>query len=128
MLVSSSMEHYLRTPFPECIIKSRPQADITNYRHKIQFWEALFKFKTEIVHRCLCIIEKYQLLYAKTCQLTAKFRANGTGSTGNHYLLACKVLLNLLDVDFYFITTKQVFNLDFTNVLFHYLSVNYLVD
>ena len=66
------MEHHLRMPCSEGIVKALNLTHITNDRHKLQLRVTLFQFQTDIMHGRLPIVKQDEALYSKTSQLATK--------------------------------------------------------
>ena len=112
VLVGCCMKDNLRMESAENIIKSCRNPYVTDNRMELQCRVGFFKFKTEIVHRCLCIVKKNEFPDSERCKLTAKFRTYGTCRSCYHYGFSMEIRCNLIHRDFNLRTSEQVLNLN----------------
>ena len=115
MLVSCSMEDYLRFPFTEHIVKSLRLSDITDDRYEICFREFFLKFETEVVHRGLGIVKEDELSCSEPCKLTAELRSYGACCSCDKDSLSCEIFLYFLHRDLDLLSHQEVLDLNVTH-------------
>ena len=92
MLVSSSMEHIVRTEGLEKTLYMTRVANACNHCFRRNIRELLCHHQADIVLRSLSLVDKHQGRRIKHGHLAHNLRTNGTGRTGNQYLLTSKQL------------------------------------
>lgn len=128
VLVGCRMEDHLRTVGAEGVVQTRDHTHVADYGDELQIGEAVLQFETDVVHRCLGVVEEHELLDAERCQLPAQLRTDRTGGTRHHDRLAAEVGDDLVHRDLDLLTPQQILDLDLADGLPLYLAVDHLVD
>ena len=124
MLVCGCMEHNLRAIGTERKVHARALPNISDDRNKGQIREFLLQFQPDVVHRGLCVIEKYQFLDIEACELTAEFRPYRAGRTCNHDHFILEIFPDGIHGDSDFLTAEQILDLHITDGIMHHPPCN----
>lgn len=128
MFVGRRMEHDLRVKAAENVVEAVDQAYVADYGSEFEVGVIVLEFQTDVVERCLGVVEHYEFPHAELGELAAEFRTDGAGGACYHNGLSGDIGLDLVHSDLYLGASEQVVNLYLADARVGQLSVGHLVD
>src|SRR6266542_1486349 len=127
MFVRRGVDDYLRTIRIEDRAHPRLIADVSDQGHNRLRWISPSQFMVDIKECKFCALDQQQIGRGKSLHLSRQLRSDRTTSSGHHNCLAGQFFIKRLNIQFHWIATQKVFDLDVANAANLYTAFNNFV-